>query len=411
MVDFAIEAEGLGKQYKLGRRQSYGALRDVIAQLPRRLSGKADPAANHAAMWALRNVSFTVPCGEVLGIIGRNGSGKSTLLKILSRITEPSAGLARVHGRIGALLEVGTGFHPELSGRENIFVNGAILGMTRNEIRRKFDEIVDFSGVEEFLDTPVKRYSSGMRVRLAFAVAAHLDPEILVVDEVLAVGDAVFQKKCLGRMQDVATEGRTVLIVSHQLEMIQSLCSRVIWLDRGGLVEDGAPAEVVAKYLNRVYEIAASSSISERHDRQGSGLVRLSGVALSQNGVSVEAGVTGQALDMHFDYHSNLDVIPSMMLLAEVRNEVGTQALGFFTHATGQDFVNAPGRGRITCHVPRMPLSPGRYTLSVTMRMGRELVDKIEDVAILELMPGDFFGSGYDGRRLGTVLCDHSWSL
>jgi ABC-type polysaccharide/polyol phosphate transport system ATPase subunit len=250
-----VECERLGKQYQIRHqreRQSYVALRDVLAAAftaPFRRAGRAAAPPAREAFWALRDVSFEMAAGEVLGIIGRNGAGKSTLLKVLSRITEPTEGRLVLRGRVASLLEVGTGFHPELTGRENIFLNGAILGMTRAEIVRKFDEIVAFAEVERFLDTPVKRYSSGMYVRLAFAVAAHLEPEILVVDEVLAVGDAEFQKKCLGKMRDVSRGGRTVLFVSHNMAAIQALCGRAIWLEHGAIAFDGPVDAAVARYL------------------------------------------------------------------------------------------------------------------------------------------------------------------
>lgn len=253
MSDTIIKVEGLGKRYIISHEtgESYTALRDVISRKAKKLMKGTQPGkAGKEEFWALKNVDFEVKKGEAVGIIGRNGAGKSTLLKVLSRITEPTAGRIDINGRIASLLEVGTGFHPELTGRENIFLNGAILGMTRAEIRKKFDEIVDFSGVEKFLDTPVKRYSSGMYVRLAFAVAAHLEPEILVVDEVLAVGDAEFQKKCLGKMNDVSKqEGRTVLFVSHNMAAMQELCEKGIYLDKGTLRSMGTMAGVIQEYL------------------------------------------------------------------------------------------------------------------------------------------------------------------
>ena len=246
-----IKVTSLSKQYRIGARESYGTLRDTLMSAisaPLRLLSSNGDAAQET-IWALRDVDIEVPQGEILGIIGRNGAGKTTLLKVLSRITEPTTGRVDLYGRVASLLEVGTGFHPELTGRENIFLSGAILGMHRQEIERKFDEIVNFAEIEKFLDTPVKRYSSGMYMRLAFAVAAHLEPEILLVDEVLAVGDAQFQKKCLGKMGDVARQGRTILFVSHNMMAIQSLCRRAIWLDAGRVVEDGGSGKVVSSYL------------------------------------------------------------------------------------------------------------------------------------------------------------------
>jgi ABC-type polysaccharide/polyol phosphate transport system ATPase subunit len=266
----AIHAAGLSKQYRLGQRQSYGALRDVLGSAlstPWRAlaaGGRQTDAIDreHAdrTVWALRDVSFDIAEGAVVGIIGRNGSGKSTLLKILSRITEPTNGRARVRGRVGSLLEVGTGFHPELSGRENVFVNGAILGMTRREIASKFDEIVAFSGVERFIDTPVKHYSSGMQMRLAFAVAAHLEPQILLVDEVLAVGDAEFQRRCLGKMKDVSLQGRTVLLVSHQMGQIRRLCDHVIWLDAGSVKSQGPTGATIRAYESASGNLSADTT-------------------------------------------------------------------------------------------------------------------------------------------------------
>ena len=248
---FAIRAEGLAKRYQLGLRQQHAGLREAITSTLSapwcRLRGRDENAAARS-LWALRDASFEIEEGEIIGLIGRNGSGKSTLLKILSRITEPTAGQAMVRGRVGSLLEVGTGFHHELTGRENVFVNGAILGMRRAEIARKFAEIVAFADVDAFIDTPVKYYSSGMQMRLAFSVAAHLEPEILLVDEVLAVGDIAFQKKCLGKMDDVSHQGRTVLFVSHQMNQIRRLCGRGIWLDHGEIADVGATAEVINRY-------------------------------------------------------------------------------------------------------------------------------------------------------------------
>lgn len=257
MSDIAIRVENLGKRYRIGEVVGYKTLRDTIARTvvaPFRRrghdpTGAPGPGSVSRFIWALKEVSFEVKRGEVVGIIGSNGAGKSTVLKILARITTPTEGMAAIYGSVGCLLEVGTGFHPELTGRENIYLNGAVLGMTRNDIARRFDEIVEFSGVKKFLDTPVKHYSSGMSVRLAFAVAAHLEPEVLIVDEVLAVGDVEFQKKCLGKMHAVAGEGRTVIFVSHAMEAVKSLCARTILFSEGRIAMDGETALVVARYL------------------------------------------------------------------------------------------------------------------------------------------------------------------
>jgi len=273
MSDLALRVDHLSKSYRIAHAQDgqkigrYKTLQEDLLALPRSLwaAVRGRNGAGHETIWALEDISFEITQGEVVGIIGRNGAGKSTLLKVLSRITEPTKGRAEVYGRIGSLLEVGTGFHPELTGRENIFLNGAVLGMRRKEIARKFDEIVAFAEVEKFIDTPVKFYSSGMYVRLAFAVAAHLEPEILLVDEVLAVGDIAFQKKCLGKMGEVATEGRTVLLVSHNMGAIRTLCRNTIWLDNGHLVKLAIADEVVRIYEDQAMDIHASiSSIVER---------------------------------------------------------------------------------------------------------------------------------------------------
>jgi lipopolysaccharide transport system ATP-binding protein len=281
-MTIAISTEGLGKQYRLGELDPYGALRDVIGnaiRAPRRwISREGRIKKDPESIWAVRDLSFEVNSGEVVGIIGRNGAGKSTLLKLLSRITQPTEGGADVYGRVGSLLEVGTGFHPELTGRENTYLNGAVLGMGRAEINRKFDEIIDFAGVEKFIDTPVKRYSSGMQVRLAFAIAAHLEPEILLVDEVLAVGDAEFQRKCLGRMEEVSSEGRTVLFISHSMPAVLRLCPRVILLDGGKLTADGPAREAIKVYMESGLGTSAAREWSVLESAPGDDVARLKAV-------------------------------------------------------------------------------------------------------------------------------------
>ena len=288
MSNTAIQIEGLGKVYEIGAPTSYRTVRDSLPALfraginaLRRRGGKAD-GSGREQFWALRDVCCEIQHGEVLGVIGNNGAGKSTLLKIISRITEPTEGYADIHGRVGALLEVGTGFHPELTGRENIFLNGAILGMSRAEILRKFDEIVAFSEIEKFIDTPVKHYSSGMYVRLAFAVAAHLDPEILIVDEVLAVGDAAFQKKCLGKVQDISTSGRTVMMVSHNMAAVEALCSRCMLLSGGRVTALGPTRQVIAQYFSNPFQ--SQNGLRTRVDRRGNGKLRVIDLRVRSDG-------------------------------------------------------------------------------------------------------------------------------
>jgi lipopolysaccharide transport system ATP-binding protein len=279
----AITVEGISKLYRIGELQSaYGTLRDSIAATGRRLV-RREHKQHFEEIWALRDVSFELGEGGVLGVIGRNGAGKSTLLRILTRITTPTEGRATIRGRVGSLLEVGTGFHPELTGRENVFLNGSVLGMKRREIVTKFPEIVEFAGVEKFIDTPVKRYSSGMSVRLAFAVAAHLEPEVLLVDEVLAVGDAEFQRRCLGRMEDLSSSGRTVIFVSHQMQAVSQLCERAIWLDKGRVVLDGGSSEVVARYLQSGFGAGSSREWPDLATAPGDDLVRLRSVRVVQD--------------------------------------------------------------------------------------------------------------------------------
>jgi len=286
----AITVDQLSKRYRIGELQSaYGTLRDSLTAAARRML-RRDHRPHYEEMWALRGVSFEVGEGEVLGVIGRNGAGKSTLLKILTRITTPTEGRATIRGRVGSLLEVGTGFHPELTGRENVYLNGSVLGMKRREIALKFPEIVEFAGVETFIDTPVKRYSSGMSVRLAFAVAAHLEPEILLVDEVLAVGDAEFQRRCLGRMEDLSESGRTVLFVSHNMQAVSQLCDRAILLEDGLKVREGSSGEVVAQYLQKVGGIGASRAGADLESAFGDDLAQLRSVrVVDEDGQVVNA--------------------------------------------------------------------------------------------------------------------------
>ncbi len=428
MSDIAIRVENLSKLYRIGQRERYKALRDTLTDAMyapfRRLSslvlrpssdGDGGRKTNDEWIWALKDVSFEVKQGEVVGIIGRNGAGKTTLLKILSRITEPTEGYAEIHGRVGSLLEVGTGFHPELTGRENIYLNGAILGMKKTEIERKFDEIVAFAEIEKFLDTPVKRYSSGMYVRLAFAVAAHLEPEILLVDEVLAVGDAAFQKKCLGKMGDVAKEGRTVLFVSHNMAAIESLCQRSILLESGSVTCTGSTSSVIKLYLETVLPSAIERvHFAHRVERTGSSNVRLTSFhvenaqgerlsVLSSGqdtvfvfGFSCPDGETPKRVDMGFSVH------------------YGSQTLFvLYSSYTGQAFSVAPTRGQFRCFIPRLPLAPGRYRIGARVTVGGEEADWPRDgIGYIDVEAGDFFGTGRRGFGGGVpFLVDGSWTV
>lgn len=322
----AISCEQLSKKYAIGSRERYRALRDVIAETVRRpFRGSRTEKAD--LIWALKDVSFAVPEGKAVGIIGRNGAGKSTLLKILSRITKPTHGNVRIRGRVGSLLEVGTGFHPELTGRENIFLNGAIIGMRKAEIVRKFDEIVAFAEVEKFLDTPVKRYSSGMYVRLAFAVAAHLETEILVIDEVLAVGDVAFQRKCLGKMNDLSHSGRTVLFVSHNMQAVRSLCSQAIWLEQGQIKGAGRSAEVVETYLDVASRNEKLGDLNEMVAAMPSDSnFRMNYVSLEQDGVRASTVLSGKPLDLVLGYTLLRDT-PGFHICTRVFDVEGTMLL------------------------------------------------------------------------------------
>jgi lipopolysaccharide transport system ATP-binding protein len=365
----AIRCEGIAKRYQLGEHERYRTLRDTIAGLVGR-SRRPAPRT----IWALDDVSFDVPQGTVLGVIGRNGAGKSTLLKILSRITRPTRGRATLTGRVGSLLEVGTGFHPELTGRENILLNGAILGMKRREILRRFDEIVAFAETEQFLDTPVKRYSSGMFMRLAFAVAAHLEPEILVVDEVLAVGDAAFQKKCLGKMGNVASTGRTVLFVSHNMSAVQSLCSRVLWLDAGRIAADGPPDRVVRDYLARVTATRNEERWDERDSAPGNETVRLKRVAV-RAGDGSDLITIDTPIEFEFEYWNLAEAIDLHVGLF-LHNQHGVTILYAEPGRQGEWHTRPLIRGlfRDVCSIPGRLLNDGGYSVDVVFVLNDEIL-------------------------------------
>jgi lipopolysaccharide transport system ATP-binding protein len=406
MGEIAIKAEGLSKRYWLGALERENALRNVLGPILR-APWKLLKREKKEMFWALKGVDLEVKQGEVLGLIGRNGAGKTTLLKILSRITRPTEGWAEIYGRVGSLLEVGTGFHPELSGRDNTFLSGGILGMSKREIERKFDEIVAFAEIEKFIDTQVKHYSSGMYVRLAFAVAAHLEPEILLVDEVLAVGDIAFQKKCLGKMGDVAREGRTVILVSHNMAAINALCSRCVILSTGGVEFDGPTDTATTRYYAESLNMTTGSDLSGR-PRAGSGKARFTSIyvqAVDQVGHSLDIACPGCDLNIDVELkcesnfaHANLAVI--------FYDSSGYRLIDTNTAQKG-DFVSlqAGQTAKVNFLVRQVLLRPGKYFIELWLgREGVEVIDHIEHGTTLDVADGDET-RGYSMLYPGTYLC------
>ena len=448
----AIRVEGLSKMYRIGTRpQAYHTLRETLSDAGvaawrrirqaasrafgpwrngRRLCpGAADEAVAGSAeathgngdcadvsprlegdhFWALKDVSFEVQPGEVVGIIGRNGAGKSTLLKILSRITEPTAGRVELRGRVGSLLEVGTGFHPELTGRENIYLNGSILGMSRREIQRKFDEIVAFAEIEDFLDTPVKRYSSGMYVRLAFAVAAHLEPEILIVDEVLAVGDAAFQQKCLGKMQTIAGHGRTVLFVSHNTAAVQRLCTKTMLIKAGRLVFEGCTAEALQRYAQETTALG-SSDLSLRSDRGGDGRLRVR--AIRVEGLE-DDGTPGPVLPgrpARFVFELDRP-IGAAFIAFTISDAAGAPLVAFNTRRSSPHDRIDPASTFVVCEIPHLYLLPGQYSLAIALQLGADLTDWLDPAcsfAVENVVVADRFYVN-PGSLPARVFLPHRW--
>ncbi len=405
-----IEVANLSKKYRLG---VVGAttLREDFARMTNRLRGRK-PEVEKGEFWALRDVSFSVQPGEVVGIIGRNGAGKSTLLKILSRITEPTSGRAVMRGRVASLLEVGTGFHQDLTGRENVFFNGAILGMKSTEIRAKFDEIVAFAEVEKFIDTPVRHYSSGMYVRLAFAVAAHLDPEILIIDEVLAVGDLQFQKKSMDKMEEVAKAGRTVLFVSHNMPSVQFLCSNSIVL-AGGRVLCNCPTEqAVATYVG-LSDSASSRQIRFSAAADPGALIGLRSInAIDGQGQPVESVMCGQDCRIAVSFESSAVLRNSTLLLA-INDSLGTRIAQLNTTLCNFHLDLPKGKSVITCRIPHFPLSPRTYGVEVKLLREHEEVLVVNEALRLVVEGGDFHQSGRlpDPQWAGLVQIAHEWSI
>jgi lipopolysaccharide transport system ATP-binding protein len=424
MSDTIIRVEGLGKLYRIGARQErYYTLRDAFTQALARPFHKlsslfgskgVDRATPESAfIWALKDVSFEVRRGEVIGIIGRNGAGKSTLLRILSRITEPTAGFAELHGRVGSLLEVGTGFHPELTGRENVYLNGVFLGMKRAEIERRFDEIVAFAEVEQFIDTPVKHYSSGMHVRLAFAVAAHLEPEILLVDEVLAVGDTDFQKKCLRKMDDVATQGRTVLFVSHNMSAIEQLCPRALLFRHGSLVHQAATTEVLKHYLSD-----ASASVNGDFDLAEH-------PARFPNCVPVIRQLTLRSSNINPDHLfypddtliAELTVAPPTPLrhpriALAIEDCFGRRIMTLASHFQSERLPDIDSPCRVTCILPRLNLGAGRYLVSLSVGSKYEFIDGLHNAAWFEVGWRNNYGNGESYHPFyGPIIMQSAWTI
>lgn len=406
MSDVVIQVEGLGKRYRIGRREGYLTLRDALVKAAKkpfwwisRNGSRVNGISNDERyIWALKDVSFQVKQGEVVGIIGRNGAGKSTLLKLLARITKPTEGHAEVHGRIGSLLEVGTGFHPELTGRENIYLSGVILGMKKREIDKKFDEIVSFAEIEKFIDTPVKFYSSGMYVRLAFAVAAHLEPEILLVDEVLAVGDVAFQRKCLGKMDDVAKAGRTVLFVSHNMGAIENLCDKTILLDAGSIIRQGNSRQTIDYYLEIMLPSAIEGvSLAMRKDRSGNGSLRLTSFHIEDTkGNKLMAARSGMDVVFAFGFQSSNGENPRNVDVGfSISCDRDQMLFVLYSSYVGQMLRSVPPSGTFRCLVPKLPLTPGRYLVGARVVVNSEEADwPWNGVGYIDVESGDFYGTG-----------------
>lgn len=420
-MTFAIKIEGLGKRYLLKHQKSrgYQSLREVLAQKTQKITdaSKAFLSSKTSQMgegneefWALKDVDLQVEQGERLAIVGRNGAGKSTLLKLLSRVTEPTCGRAILRGRIASLLEVGTGFHPELTGRENIFLNGAILGMGSHEIERKFDEIVAFADVEKFLDTPVKRYSSGMYTRLAFSVAAHLETDILIIDEVLAVGDAAFQRKCLGKMEDVSRQGRTLIFVSHNMAAVETLCNRAVLLAGGKIVDEGETRKIVESY-SRTWR--QETSLDDRHDRSGTGQVRIKSIVIhNESGQQVSRVGSTQAIEFIVDVKADHDVIGKKIdLILIVCDSRDNRMIPLYTEWSQDDLFVSGELQSFNCRIPGgLPLVPGSYWITAAVLIGGVNADKLERAIEFEVGPSEKFAKDVVlNQAFGQIAIEHSW--
>jgi lipopolysaccharide transport system ATP-binding protein len=408
----AIVVEKISKKFELGALQKDTMLRERLTNMLRSPFKERSGAEN--ILWALKDVSFRIAEGEVVGIIGRNGAGKSTLLKVLSKITYPSSGRMKVTGRVASLLEVGTGFHEELTGRENIFLNGSILGMKKGEVTSKLDSIISFAGVERFVDTPIKRYSTGMRLRLGFAVAAHLDPDVLIVDEVLAVGDAGFQKKCLNTMEDMRSGGRTVLFVSHNMAAVENLCTRGIWIDGGRVRQDGPTRDVIESYMSTFADAQQAADLSQIQSRRGSGEIRYTGFEfLSKDGQSQSVTRSGDSIVLRFFYHAKQKILrPSFGF--RLYTELGTLITETSTwhHALHISEIPA-GDGNIDLEIDLLNLMPARYLFSLWLTGdGGHVFDGLEHCVKLEVENANIYASGQTlDSRFGIVFFPQRWRL
>jgi len=408
----SIVVDQVSKCYRLGETRD-NMLRDAVAGAFRKLIGR-EKAPERDILWALKDISLEVKRGEVIGLIGRNGAGKSTLLKVLSRITYPTSGRMTVRGRVGSLLEVGTGFHDELTGRENIYLNGSILGMKKREIDASLDQIVAFADIDGFLDTPIKRYSSGMRMRLGFAVAAHLSTDVLFVDEVLAVGDVNFQKKCLGAMRELSDGGRTVIFVSHNMAAVENLCQRTIWISHGQVRQDGATKDVIRAYMNS-FEAADQQSLdlSAVRERHGTGQARfLKMEFLNDTGGNHNLIHSGDGLRVRFHYECLRD-IPNLYFGLRIYTNLGMLVSNIHNWSTNQVVPRAPqGKGSIDLEIDSLNLMPGTYYLGVWVSGHNEWHDVLDNVAKLNIEPSDFYGTGRGVEaRFGLIFFPFRWKV
>lgn len=410
----AISVENLSKRYRLGALHQETQLRAQIQRLFRASFGKRRPPGE--VLWALRDVSFTVEQGEVVGIIGRNGAGKSTLLKILAKITYPTSGRVRAHGRVAALLEVGAGFHEELTGRENVYLNGSILGMKKREVDAKLEAIVEFSGLQRFIDTPIKRYSSGMRSRLGFAVAAHLNPDVLIVDEVLAVGDAAFQKKCISAMHELRGGGRTVLFVSHNMSAVENLCTRGIWIAQGAVQLDGPADQVIEAYMSSFASAeSASNALTTVKDRSGSGEVRFTRVEFRSSQGELQAVTrSGKSVVIRLHYRASARIDHPNFVL-RLHTELGALITHTSTWLHGLDAPPIPlGDGYVDLEIDALNLMPGRYYLSLRLNSTVEerTYDAVEHAVYLDIEEAPIYGqSRRIDNRFGLVFFPQRWRL